>query len=92
VRPAPTPRDFPAEVKLLPPLVECSTETPDTTQYVIDRIISHGRNEDGEAIARIRWAGYNDDDDTWERCIDLPHEVIQKYARRKRVSIESLLR
>jgi Integrase core domain len=92
VRPAPMPRDFPAEVKLLPPPVECSTETPDTTQYVIDRIISHGRNEDGEAIARIRWAGYNDDDDTWERCIDLPHEVIQKYARRKRVSIESLLR
>ena len=91
VRPAPVPRDLPVEVTLPPPPAELQEEAPNATQYVIDRIISHGRDDNGEAIARIRWAGYDDKDDTWERCRDLPVEVVRRYARRKRVSIYSVL-
>ena len=89
VRPAPIPKDLPEGV--LVPLPRAETETgPENVQYVIERILSHGRDEMGTPIARVRWAGYTDADDTWEPVSALPHLVVKAYARRKRVSIDSL--
>ena len=52
---------------------------------MIDRIVSHGRSENDEVIMRVRWSGYSDADDTWERVEDLPLEIVEAYARRKKL-------
>jgi hypothetical protein len=91
VRPAPVPRDLPGEVRLVPPPANPTSSAPDTVEYVIDRIVSHVRAEDGEPIARVRWAGYDSGDDTRELTKHITEEVLKKYAGRKRVSLYSLL-
>jgi hypothetical protein len=91
VRPAPVSRDLPDEVNLVPPPEKPPRSAPDPVEYVIDRIVSHGRAEDDEQIARVRWAGYDSNDDTWELTRNLPEEEVRKYARSKRVFIYSLL-
>jgi hypothetical protein len=83
IRPAPVPRDLPGEVSLVPPPANPTSSAPDTVEYVIDRIFSHARAEDGEPIARVRWAGYDSVEYTWDLTKHLPEEVLTKYARRK---------
>jgi transposase InsO family protein len=83
VRPAPIPRDLPEGVILTPQAVP--TVPDEGTKYVIDRIVSHGRSENDEVIMRVRWSGYSDADDTWERVDDLPREIVEAYARRKKL-------
>jgi Chromo (CHRromatin Organisation MOdifier) domain len=83
VRPAPIRRDLPEGVILTPQAVP--TVPDEGTKYVIDRIVSHGRSENDEVIMRVRWSGYSDADDTWERVDDLPREIVEAYARRKKL-------
>jgi hypothetical protein len=75
VPPAPIPRDFPEGVILTPQAVP--TVPDEGTEYVIDRIVSHGRSENDEVIMWVRWSGYSDADDTWERVEDLPREIVK---------------
>jgi hypothetical protein len=67
--------------------VNCTEDVTDTLikMYVIDHIVSHGRSENDEVIMRVRWSGYYDADDIWERVEDLPREIVEAYARRKKL-------
>jgi hypothetical protein len=58
-------------------------ETDD--EFVIERLISHGEAEDGKKLIRVRWAGYSNNDDTWEPAENIPHQLIRRYAKRKKV-------
>jgi Chromo (CHRromatin Organisation MOdifier) domain len=83
VKPAPSPRDLTSRIPSGP-----KPERPqedDATEYVIERVISHGRSESGEFVVRVRWAGYGSTDDTWEKAADMPNEVLLKYERRKKL-------
>jgi hypothetical protein len=63
----------------------------DPTEYVVKRVVSHGYDDVGEPIVRVRWAGYDDADDTWEPTRRMPREILEKYAKRLRVRVRDLL-
>jgi hypothetical protein len=53
---------------------------------VIDRLISHARDEEDSCwLLRVRWAAYGPDDDTWEPALELPEGLVRKYERRKKL-------
>jgi transposase InsO family protein len=55
--------------------------------YVVDRLLSHARPEDGSGwLVRVRWAGFGADGDTWEPAENLPKNMLRKYERRKRLA------
>jgi hypothetical protein len=55
--------------------------------YVIDRIVSHARDEEESRwLLRVRWAAYGPDGDTWEPALELPERLVRKYERRKSLS------
>lgn len=66
-------------------------------EYVIDRIVGHGINEDadhpsasvGERTYRVRWFRFNKDEDTFEPIRKLPRNKVINYCRRKRMDIPS---
>ena len=66
-------------------------------EYVVDRIISHGINQDenhpsakvGETTYRIRWYGYKPSDDTWEPIHHLPRNKVVSYYKRKKIRLPS---
>jgi hypothetical protein len=84
------PMDLPSGVEWAPqqeksPRSKTQTESDD--MYVIDRLISHARSEDGHGwLIRVRWAGFGADGDTWEPAENLPANILQKYERRKRLA------
>jgi hypothetical protein len=52
--------------------------------YVIDRLISHARDEEDSCwLLCVRWAAYGPDYDTWEPAVELPEELVRKYERCK---------
>jgi hypothetical protein len=40
-------------------------------EFVIERL-SHGVNDDGNVVMRVRWFGFGSDDDAWEPFTYLP--------------------
>ena len=70
-----------------------NNETP--SEYVIDRIVSHGINDDtdhpsadvGETTYRIRWYGYSAKDDTYEPIRHLPRNKVVSYYKRKKLPV-----
>ena len=67
------------------------------TEYVVDRIVDHRVNEDGDhptaavgaTVYRTRWYGYSPSDDTWEPIEHLPRNKLVSYFKKKRVAIPS---
>ena len=88
VRPAPVPRDLPEGIILAPPVVQTTPE--EGAEYVIERLVSHGRSPNGDVVIRVRWAGYSEADDTWEKIEDLPPNLVKAYAKRKKLSLSEL--
>jgi hypothetical protein len=87
------PSDLPSGVAWVPHRIDPpktkrvprAREEDDT--YVIDRFISHARDEEDSCwLLRVRWAAYGPDDDTWEPALELPEELVRKYERRKSLS------
>ena len=88
VRPAPVPRDLPEGVIMAP---DSTPDGPEEgAEYVIDRVVGHGMSEENEVILRIRWTGYSDEEDTWERASDLPLSAVKTYAKRKKLPLSAL--
>jgi hypothetical protein len=83
----------------LPPGVEFATDHPPRTpqrpepgdelsdiEYVIDRLVAHAPNDDGDGyLIRVRWAGYDRGSDTWEPAGALPATLLQSYERKKKL-------
>ena len=53
-----------------------------TAEYVIDRIVDHGFQEE-KLILKVRWYGYTAEDATWEPIEQLPRSAEVSYFRRK---------
>jgi Chromo (CHRromatin Organisation MOdifier) domain len=87
VKPAPFLRDLPYGVALPQPRSDPDDEV--ATEYVVERIVSHGRDENGKVIVRVRWAGYDSSDDTWEDPYMMPPPVVRKYEKRRKVELVS---
>jgi Chromo (CHRromatin Organisation MOdifier) domain len=66
----PSPKDLPAGVEWVPvlPRKQRTMPTPrlEETEYVIERLLDHGEDEDRRKILKVRWAGFTPADDTWE--------------------------
>jgi transposase InsO family protein len=85
VKPAPMPRDLPPEYRIgHTPLAE---PFDNQTEFVIERLISHGKNDEGKWIVRVRWAGYRSDEDTWQDPRLLPRNNLTKYERKRGIQI-----
>jgi hypothetical protein len=56
-------------------------------EYVIDRLVGPGKSPDDEIVLRVRWAGYSDENDTWEKAEDLPSELVRADAKRKKLPL-----
>jgi len=62
----------------------------ETEEFVIDSIVAHKVNKSrrhrlarkGETLFRIRWYGYESDDDTWEPIQHLPRSKVLSYCKR----------
>jgi hypothetical protein len=55
-----TPDDDPDEAQKLP--------VPDESdEYVVERIVDHTDGPNRERLSRVRWYGYDEEDDTWEQ-------------------------
>jgi hypothetical protein len=49
--------------KSIPPL---NIAAKDTDEYVVDHIVTHDFEDPNHKLWRVRWAGYDMDEDTWE--------------------------
>jgi hypothetical protein len=88
---SPSPKDLPAGVEwvLVLPRKQRTMLTPrlEETEYVIERPLDHGEDEDGRKILKVRWAGFTPADDTWEPIENILQELVLKYERRKRIKL-----
>ena len=50
-------------------------ETP-TNSYFVDSIVEHKTNLQGATLYRVRWLGYNENDDTWEPQENFNDQII----------------
>jgi hypothetical protein len=55
-------------------------------EFVIDRLISHARDDrDNFWVVRVRWAKYFPDDDTWEPASGIPVDMLRKYEQKRKL-------
>jgi Chromo (CHRromatin Organisation MOdifier) domain len=91
---APSAKNLPPGVEWVP-VVPRRRTTPEPsleeTEYVIERLLDHGQDEDGRTILKVRWAGFKPADDTWEPIQNLPEELVRRYAKRRKIELPSSL-
>ena len=61
-------------------------------EFVIDKVVDHGINDDDELVYRVRWHGYTRDEDSWQLTADVPRSHLVRYYRRMRLTPPSSLR
>ena len=49
----------------------------------MERIVGHAEEPGGGRLYRVRWYGYGEDEDTWEKEDGLPRQFIRRYWRSK---------
>jgi hypothetical protein len=59
-------------------------------EFVIKRLLSHGVDNNGNVVMRVRWFGFGSDDDTWELITHLPKLLVERYAKRNKMAMEDL--
>ena len=89
----PSPKDLPPGVEVKEPKDppknkrEGKNNDKDKEEYIVDRLVSHARVEDGRWVIRVRWAGYTSAGDPWEPPSCLPRDMVEKCQNRKKVSL-----
>ncbi|OHT08518.1 hypothetical protein TRFO_22940 [Tritrichomonas foetus] len=62
-------------------IISTSSEEKDDHEYEVEKIIDH-KMIDGKIFFKIRWKGYTENEDTWEKNDDLKCiEVIDEYMK-----------
>jgi len=69
------------------PRIQQGEPTTQASQYVIDKIVSYGLDEQDNYMFRIRWYGYTMKHDTWEYPENLPRSAIVTFLLRSKVEI-----
>jgi hypothetical protein len=59
-------------------------------EFAIERLLSHGVDDDGNVVTRVRWFGFGSVDDTWEPITHLPKLLVERYAKQNKMAIEDL--
>ena len=93
VRKCPAPQDLPRDMKFAIAPPETNGEGPEEEErlmdeleeFVVERIVSHRKDDSGRMYLRIRWFGYGPEADTWEPVFHVPNEMIQRYVRRRKL-------
>jgi hypothetical protein len=88
---APGPRDLPDEFQLEAELEVAREDVGSLDEMVVDRIVDHGVNDDGEYMVRIRWHGQDKSEDTWQKGTEVPRHFIEKYVKRKKLTVSDVL-
>jgi Chromo (CHRromatin Organisation MOdifier) domain len=60
-------------------------------EFVVERIVSHRKDEHGIMYLKIRWFGYGPDADTWEQLRHVPQEMTRRYVKRKKLRLTEFL-
>lgn len=68
---------------------ESSESNQDDREYYIEKIIAHGRADDGSLLYKVRWKGYGPADDTWEpeRQFIKLYDRLAEYKRAHRLGL-----
>ncbi len=86
----PCPQDLPPGVEVVdpkdPPRERRKKKKEKDEDYGVDRLVSHLKDDRGNWLIRVRWAGYTSADDTWEPPENLPSDIVAKYEKRKKIS------
>jgi hypothetical protein len=56
----------------------------ESDEYVVERVVDHADEPNGERLFRVRWYGYEEGEDTWEQEGKLPRQFIRRYWRTKK--------
>jgi hypothetical protein len=54
---------------------------PTRCRYRGERILSHGVDDDGNVVMRVRLFGFGSDEDSWELTTHLPKLLVERYVR-----------
>lgn len=60
-------------------------------EFVVDRIVSHGRSSSDEHFVRVRWHGFKPSAETWEPTGGIPIQFLKRYAKKKNISLVKVM-
>jgi len=73
-------------------LSEVGDQIKEGPEFVFERFLNHGRDDDGQLKVLVKWFGFPEQEATWQLASSLPMEAIRKYCLRKRVKLPALTR
>jgi len=73
-------------------LVEEGNQVRDGPEYVFERFLNHGWDDDGQLKLLVKWFGFSEKEATWKFAASLPSEAIRKYCLRKNIKLPALTR
>lgn len=61
----------------------------DSREYLVERILDHGKADDGTMLYKVRWQGYGPSDDTWEPEIQFVklYDRLAVYKRKHKLGL-----
>jgi len=68
------------------------THRKDGPEFVFEKFIKHGRNDDGQLKLLVKWFGFPEKEDTWQFASSLPREALREYCLRKKIKLPALTR
>jgi hypothetical protein len=70
--------------------VPLSPDENPSEEFVIERVLSHGVDDDEGIVVMRVWFGFGSDDDTWQPIIHLHKLLFESYAKQNNMAIEDL--
>ena len=68
------------------------TQVKDGPEFVFEKFIKHGCNDDGQLKLLVKWFGFPEKEATWQLASSLPREALRKYCLRKKFKLPALTR
>jgi Chromo (CHRromatin Organisation MOdifier) domain len=99
IRKCPAPQDLPASIEFSIAPAEMTASSKEVfeeglnemDEFVVERIVSHRKDEYGIMYLKILWFGYGPEADTWEPLLHVPQEMTRQYVKRKKLSLTEFL-
>jgi len=68
------------------------TQVKDGPEFVFEKFIKHGCNDDGQLKLLVKWFGFPEKEAAWQFASSLPREALRKYCLRKKIKLPALTR
>jgi Chromo (CHRromatin Organisation MOdifier) domain len=78
--------DLPIRVEQRQPRRSREEPHPGDREFVVEKLVGAANGEDGQHLYRVRWWGYDPEEDTWEPAEQLPAHFIWRYWRSRGLS------